>query len=173
MGSALSSNIRDTLEFRVNRSTNILLAVLGKSRRRSAPNEELALGHRAALGLDPTSGRVAKRIVFQISSPHHHSQASIATTAGIMAAPSTIGKRKSQATGMRSDTKATGSVHAVIKAPGSNHHRLGRISGHPPTRSHQTTIAAHWIVRIRTSALRVLPYLFSTTVSKADGCAHG
>jgi hypothetical protein len=102
-----------------------------------------------------------KRIAFQISSPNHHSQASIATTAGTMAMPSTIGKRKSQAGGMRSDASAAGSVHAVMKAPGSNHHRLGRTSGYPPTRSHQPTSEAHWIAKIRTSALRVLPYFFS------------
>ena len=40
MGSALSSNIRDTLEFRVNRSPNILLAVLGKSRRPLGLNDK-------------------------------------------------------------------------------------------------------------------------------------
>lgn len=108
-----------------------------------------------------------------MSSPNHHSQASIAITAGIMAAGSTIGTRNAKPSGMSSDARATGIVHAVIRAPGSSHHRRGRTSGNPPTMSHQTTNAAHSMVRISTSALRVLPYRFSTTLSNVDGWAHG
>src|SRR5262249_34272548 len=49
------------------------------------------------------------------------------------------------ASGTRSDTRAVGIVHAVIKAPGSCHQRRGCTRGNPPTRSQQTTNAAHWM----------------------------